>query len=81
MFFSGIGKKSVYNTKCAMTGFVHAMEYIELPIVEAYGMLFISSISFSIEWLCCEFNLKWLARGVENDLKFFMLNFSRTRSM
>jgi len=45
-------------TICALSGLVHTMEYIKLPTTEIYVMIFISSISFSVEELYCELNLK-----------------------
>jgi len=57
------------------------MEYIKLPTAKPYGMLFISSISFSVEEVYCELNFKWAAKGVGIGLEFFMLSFSRTHSM
>ncbi|KAK4566651.1 hypothetical protein RGQ29_002779 [Quercus rubra] len=65
-------------TACAMSGLVHTIAYIKLPIAEAYGTLLIWSLSSSVFGDCSLLSLKLLSKGVLTGLASFMLNLLRT---
>ncbi|WZZ23400.1 hypothetical protein YC2023_006801 [Brassica napus] len=63
-----------------MSGLVHTIAYMRLPTADAYGVVFISSFSFSLVGLCSEHNLKCPPSGVFTGFALFMLNLSNTLS-
>ncbi|WZZ40969.1 hypothetical protein YC2023_037228 [Brassica napus] len=63
-----------------MSGLVHTIAYMRLPTADAYGVVFISSFSFSLVGLCFELSLKCPPSGVLTDFALCMLNLSNTLS-
>ena len=65
-------------TTCVMSGLVHILTNIKLPITDAYGTQDISILSTSLLGLILEDNLKLVGSGVEIGLQSCMLNRRKT---
>ncbi|KAL0683372.1 hypothetical protein Bca4012_050220 [Brassica carinata] len=63
-----------------MSGLIHTIAYMRLSTADAYGVVFISSFSFSLVGLCFELSLKCPPSGVLTGFSLCMLNLSNTLS-